>query len=409
MVIVGAGVAGLAAARRLLKRNRTVVILEARSRLGGRAWSECTTLGLPFDRGATWLHAVRKNPFTCMAERLGFRLVDAGPIAQRFQIGSRRATRSETRELRRAIKRYERKILRAANAGRDVAGSETVEPHSVIERVAAVAVGALEYGVDLDQLSTVDVNEQIDSEDERLVAEGLGTLIAAVYASIPVAYDTIVDRIDWSGPGVSVMSTSGVVRGRAALVTIPTGVLQSGAISFTPELPYKVQCAIHDLPMATLNKAAFRLKSNALPVDAEGTWLHARMDGAVGDFLIRPAGRQLAVGFAGGTLARELEEAGIETAIDHYRTSLKDIFGADILKAVIAQTVTEWGKDRFALGAYSAARPGRAQARSKLRKAVIGERIWFAGEALDRRWATQIVAAYRSGRAAAAAIDRCLS
>jgi monoamine oxidase len=72
VAVIGAGAAGLAAGLTLQISGRSFIVLEARDRIGGRAWTDTATLGLPFDCGAHWLHAAAQNPFTRIADRLGF-------------------------------------------------------------------------------------------------------------------------------------------------------------------------------------------------------------------------------------------------------------------------------------------------------------------------------------------------
>ena len=124
------------------------------------------------------------------------------------------------------------------------------------------------------------------------------------------------------------------------------------------------------------------------------TLLQQRADGRVGDVLLRPFGGNLAIGFAGGALARELEAAGDAAALDFVRSVLRDVFGASVDRAFAKGHVTRWASDPWALGAYSAARPGHSHMRSRLAEPV-ADRVFFAGEACEPQWATQVAGAAR--------------
>jgi monoamine oxidase len=289
-----------------------------------------------------------------------------------------------------------------ADQGHDVAASTILSPRTQPERLAAAVFSTLEHGVDLDRLSLADAGGQISTGDERFVEGGLGALIARLGSSLPVRLNTAVQGIDWSGPGVRVLTGAGPVTARAVIVTIPVGLLAQGVVRFIPELPAALGEAFAALPMGLLNKGAVMLRSGAVP---DGTHLtHARGDGSVGSVVVQDG---FAVSFAGGSFARQLEAAGPAAAQDFHRAVVRDGFGADALVPAAPVTLTAWGQDPWARGAYSAARPGHAEARTKA-GGLIGGRIAFAGEAWDTQWATQAGGAWITGERAARLVARVL-
>src|SRR6201996_6750667 len=97
IVVIGAGAAGIAAARRIQAANRKVVVVEAASQIGGRCLTDSTTFGTPFDRGARFLHSADTNPMVKLARGLGLDIA-AAPLGQKIRIGRRYARAGEVEE-----------------------------------------------------------------------------------------------------------------------------------------------------------------------------------------------------------------------------------------------------------------------------------------------------------------------
>src|SRR6202047_1727111 len=119
IVVIGAGAAGIAAARRIQAANRKVIVVEADARLGGRCWTDSTTFDVPFDRGARWLHNPETNPMIKLARNAGLD-ISAAPLGQKIRIGQRFARAGETEDFLAALVRANRAIDEASRKG-DVA------------------------------------------------------------------------------------------------------------------------------------------------------------------------------------------------------------------------------------------------------------------------------------------------
>src|SRR3954466_8110214 len=109
IVVIGAGAAGIAAARRIVAAGRKVIVLEAGERIGGRCITDSTTFGVPFDRGARWLHNPDANPLTALARGVGLELV-AAPPGQRIRVGRRNARAGEVEQMLATLVRATRAI-----------------------------------------------------------------------------------------------------------------------------------------------------------------------------------------------------------------------------------------------------------------------------------------------------------
>ena len=193
------------------------------------------------------------------------------------------------------------------------------------------------------------------------------------------------------------------IRARAVIVTVSTGVLAFEDIAFAPALPERHQEAIFDLPMGLLTKIPLQIDGTRLGLDPFDDMLierHARHDLYV---LAFPFDLDLLIGFVGGDFAWEMEAAGREAAVDFVTDRLVDCFGSQARKAVRHGTMTNWSAERFVRGGYAAARPGKAHAREVLKQPV-GDRIWFAGEALAGGLKQTAGGARLSGEAVAAEV-----
>src|SRR6201990_531314 len=109
IVVIGAGAAGIAAARRIQAANRKVIVVEADARLGGRCWTDSKTFDVPFDRGARWLHNPETNPMVKLARSAGLD-ISAAPSGQKIRVGRRNARAGETEEFLAALVRANRAI-----------------------------------------------------------------------------------------------------------------------------------------------------------------------------------------------------------------------------------------------------------------------------------------------------------
>lgn len=378
VVVVGAGAAGLAAAKRLTRAGKTVTVFEAMDRIGGRAHTETTTFGFPFDRGCAWLHAADRNPFYPEAEAAGWRLYHHDMGVDHLYYGRKKATPEEVAAMAAADA-----ALAAALASYK-GGSDRVSDlldASLADSAAGTFGGPMDFAQDTDEISVADFANEADLDPNYFTLEGFGALVHRWGADTPVELSTPVREIRWDGPGVTVATDRGSVRAAKVIVTVSTGVLIYGGVRFVPDLPEEYDAAFDNLPMGLLTKIPLVVTGERFGKQAFDDLLIERRGTQDIYFLCFPFDLDLMVGFVGGDFAWELECAGEDAAIDFATERLVRTFGGDARKAIGKGAMTKWGSERWTRGAYAAARPGHADARTTLARPV-AERIHFAGEAL---------------------------
>lgn len=385
IVVVGAGAAGLAAGERLAELGVDFLVLEAAERIGGRAYTETASFGVPFDHGCHWLHSASKNPFREIADRIGHRyLKRTSRRAAHMFLKDRPASEAERTAAWNAVEAAFAASERAGRLGRDVAASEVIDPPEDWARMAAHWLRLLS-SLDAEEISTLDLARYSDTGENWPVLDGYGALVAAAGRAVPVRTGTPVTAIDWSGPGVTVTTEAGTIRAKAVIVTVSTNVLASGAIRFSPALPAAHADAIAACPCGYAEKVALGF-DRPFPGLEEVAYIDTLDPGdpdrSAVNFTVYPDpdGHPVAVGQLGGTVSRDLERAGEAAMVDFALAALVDAFGSDLKGHLRATKVTRWASDPWVRGAYSCALPGRAIRRLVLADPV-AERVFFAGEA----------------------------
>lgn len=410
VIVVGAGAAGLSAAKALQAKGFDVLTLEAADHVGGRCVTDISTFATPFDRGGSWLHSASINPLARIAEKQGEVLHKADWDWTWVQTPAGRLPDDEVG----AYSDYHDRMWKAVDgAGAPEADASVADvlPASPYRDTARHWVAQLQGG-DADVVSAVDVHRYAEGEGDWLVAGGLGAFIRRLHADVPVRLNCKVTRIDTSGPGVRVETPDGDVQSKAVVVTVSTGVLAADRIAFAPALPDATREAIRNLPMGLLNKVALDFDPDWAGAH-QGEMADIATDGdAFTTILFGFYGGPLAVGFTAGRFAAELEREGPGAATAYVREALRHLFGADIDRRIRATDETAWRANPHTLGSYSYALPSCADARGVL-ATPIDERLFFAGEATMRDAYSTVHGAWRSGldvsEKVAAALGRSVS
>ena len=399
VAVIGAGAAGLAAARTLIDLGRRVIVLEARDRIGGRAWTESTSFGVPIDLGCGWLHSADVNPWREQARRLGFTVIQRNPVWQ-SRVGNRRIGEDESAHWDEAIGRWFDAIAAAGEAGRDVPASTVIDDGEFRTLFESIVTWAC--GVETHELSTLDYARYRNTGFDWPVLEGYGALVARYGEGLPVRLGTPVNRVRWGGKRLRLVTPGGEAEARAIIVTVPPSVLQAEGLRFDPPLPASKQEAIAAIKLGVANKVFIAVDGDpfSMPDSSYGSSGYDRR--RVAGLMFRPFGQDLVGGYLGGDLAQELDVAGDRATIDFVIGEIVSVFGADVRRHLGKAAGTRWFSDPWSRGGYSAAKPGRAESRKVLAQ-PLDNRLFFAGEACSIEDFGTCHGAYLTGIAAAEA------
>jgi monoamine oxidase len=406
VVIVGAGAAGIAAARRVAAAGRSYVVLEASDRWGGRCLTDVRTFGIPYERGARWLYTPTTNPVAELAIKTGLS-ISPMPAGQRMRIGRRNAREGEMEDFLASLLRCNRTISDASRGKLDVSCAQALPKdlgdwRPTIEFV----LGDFGRGKALSNISAMDFARSGGREVAGFCREGLGTLLGKLAYGSPIQFSSPVTRIQWGGRLVEVETRGTLLTARAAIVTASTGVLASGKIRFQPALPARHAEAIGKLGLGNYEHIAIEFAGNPLGLRSDDLVFEKAAGPRTAALFANMSGTGLCVVEVAGKLAADLTEEG-EAAMTAFAIDwLASLFGSDFKRAIVRTHATRWTKDPWVLGAFSAASPGGQWARTVLSESL-NEHLWFAGEAVhETLWGT-VAGAWEAGnRAADAAINR---
>lgn len=405
VVVVGAGAAGLAAARQLRERGLRFVMLEARKRIGGRVYSPSLG-GDIYDAGAIYIHWSERNPWSEIARAKGVAAIDE----ERVPGGRNLWFDKGVAGLRRPGDGFRRlSDLLDTDAGDvpDVSFIERCAGDGDLRR-AAIGLARMALGEEAERVSCLDY-ARLWSGTDLVVPEGYGTLVQRYGADLPVRLSTPVEAIDWSGQGVRVTTPAGSLQARACIVTVPVGVLKAGSIRFTPELPEPTRSGLSGLEMGALTTIGLRFEGSRFDLPPNSEVWDSMGDRTGFSFVLWPYDRNIAVVYFGGDHAREVIRLGEAAAVEVVLEQLSKLIGPQVRSAFRMGHLNAWASDPRSLGCYSHALPGHATARARL-AAPVAERLYFAGEATaagpDGSFGAAMTAggAFLAGKAAALAI-----
>lgn len=378
VAVIGAGPAGIAAGRILSAAGRSVILFEARSRIGGRT-STVSLAGHAVDLGAHWLHAGPINPVVHLARQAGWRLKPAPQVRHLFLDG-RRATIDEDAAYERAFGRAD-----AALSSRRLSSDRASAALPALGRWRGpvAAITGLVAGRALPEISLADF-ASAEYAHNLFAPEGFGALVGRLAHGLEIVTATPVTEVDWHGRHIRLTMAQGEVEARAVIITVPPMVLQGGAVRLRPSLPRPWQDAIDAFRPAIYEHVLLR-------------WPGSPFAGA--DRIATLAGRRLpGLGLLtcldGSTLHYlELDQPMIEglgrgEAAMLARSMLAGQFGHRAIDRLRVVHVTRWRADPWSLSSWSIVPPGAAHIRSALTAPLQGK-LFFAGEATDKaQWGT---------------------
>lgn len=414
VLVLGAGIAGLAVARTLTKRGRRVLILEARNRIGGRMWTD-SSLGLPLDLGASWIHGVNGNPIAKLAKEFGVKTVPTdGENAIEYAADGCELPDGEWEEMESLFEEIYEEVAEMQDAT-----DEDMSLQAAFDRVIAIRgiseedlrrlnyyvhlVTALEYGADAKDLSLWwwDLGEEFGGE-EVIFPGGYNQITDGLANGLDIRLGEIVKGIRYGSDGVEVETMQGNYAADQAVVTFPLGVLKQASVKFEPPLPESKQEAIERLGMGVLNKVYLKFPEAFWDEEVETISYMGKELGEWCDWLnfLPFTGAPVLMAFHGGEKGFDLEKLSDDEIVAGAMRTLRVIFGDDIPEPEGA-LITRWGQDPFALGAYSHVPPFASGDDHEALAEPVDDVLFFAGEATSRNHPSTVHGAYLSGVRAA--------
>ena len=408
VVVVGAGISGLALARAVANKGAKVIVLEARDRIGGRIWTD-TSLGWPLDLGATWVHGVSGNPITQLARDFRLDVMPTnGNNHWRFRSNGSfvRGDDSIDAQFDALINNVDLIRERRQSEGKpDVPlqqGIEAAFGSKVIPDTLNYAINSNiehEHGADASQLSLFhyDQDESFGGADV-VFPKGYGQIAANVGLGQDVRLGCPVQRVEYGPRGVRVITSKGDFEAPHAAITLPLGVLKANAVQFSPALPLRKIQAIRQLGSGTMNKCFLRFPRSFWPREPDLIGYISERKGEWAEWLNvqRYLGESLLLGFNAGTFGVQLEKLSDAEIVASAMRTLRGMFGASIPDPTNT-LITRWNSDPFARGAYSYIPVGASGEDYDALAEPVGGRLFFAGEATSREYPGTVHGAYLSG------------
>ena len=402
VIVVGAGISGLAAAKKLKDNGFNVIVLEAQSKVGGRL-KTIRSLGVAFDEGASWIHGTAGNPITSLAQQAGMNTAftdDESILA--YDIGGvlhSDSNFSDTED------KFYTVLETLKNNGSSTKSFETVfnelYPTFCNDRLWKFFLSTyLTFDTgDLNMLSSLLYNEGEEfGGEERISVNGYDTIPSYLAIGLNIQLNQKVTKIDYSNTKILVSHNGTVTEADYVLVTVPLGVLKANKIDFVPSLPNTKQNAIQKVGVNCVNK--FLLTWETAFWDDEQYICYTPDIKDKFNYFVNVKKYQPTVNalmtFAYADKARQTENMTDQQIIEEIMTHLRDIYGNNIPypKNILR---TKWQTNEYSYGSYSYTAVGTEMRHFDDLAEEIDDKIFFAGEHTEIDYFSTAHGAYLSG------------
>ncbi|OBK19733.1 FAD-dependent oxidoreductase [Mycobacterium asiaticum] len=410
VLVIGAGMAGLAAARSLADAGRPVRIIEARNRIGGRIDTN-REWGTALEMGASWIHGTTNNPLLELADKVHAQIVPTDynhpvklaidPPLQPITFDAK-AWRDLVSDAREEAVGGSLGAAVAAQADRDeLSDRERAElAYYVTTEIED------EYAADADQLSVSTFDQgSYTGGPQSVVTSGYDAFPHSLADGLQIIFNAVVNSVAQQGDSITVRAGDRIFHGPAAIITVPLGVLKSGAITFDPPLPEAHAHAVTALGFGVLSKSYFRFRQrNWDQENAFYQYLGAAENRWAQWFTLPAAAGPIVLAFNPGRTGRYVESAPPADLLAGAAPIAQQLFGADLVDV----RSSRWTVDPYALGSYSYHAPGSGPEDRRRLQEPVSDRIYLAGEAVGSDNPATVHGALLSGRHAAAELLRRL-
>lgn len=391
VVVIGAGAAGVGAGLALARLGIPFLILEAKDRMGGRAYTDTASLGIPWDHGCHWFHSADRNPLRALADRLGHAYVrePRGATAPIYMNG--RWDMSGQARLH-----VWDELDRVAASRTDVPAEEVIDRSHPLADLVRHWLSLMSSGEARD-ISASDYGRYDDTHVNLPVRDGYGALVKRIAKGLPIRLGCPARRIARRSQGFEIETPEGTLRPKAVIVTASVNVLLSHEMAFAPALPDDLVAALERVRCGFYEKVVIRFDGDPFGgFESEFCDVVDPLGSHPLNIEVGHHGRPLAIAHFAGDMARDMAAAGQPAMIDLLKEKLVAAFGSNIARAMTGGATTRWGADPFIRGGYAYARAGHAAARDAMIAADLAP-LYLAGEAFHPSLSATAHGAYLTG------------
>jgi len=415
VIVIGAGMAGLAAARTLIAAGYTVQVLEGRDRIGGRTWTSEYWRDAPLDMGASWIEGTEKNPLSALADKFGAKRVATDEDNMILYGPNGQAISDDRIE---AIEAWCEKVIKRArkaanNSDKDISMQAAIAATLDMKSLSTAERQQLDfylnntleqdYAGDTSELSAQYYDDQGEFEgDSVMFVDGYKTIVSGLAKGLDIQLKQVMKQISYGRSGVTITTSQGTFTADKVVVTLPLGVLKQNVVQFVPPLPEEKKTAISLLGMGVLNKLYLRFPKVFWKTEYD--WIgyideqKGRWSGWVNCYKLTK--QPILLGFNSAAFAKEIEKWSDKDIINSGMNVLKKIYGNGIPAPTDAQ-ITRWSSDPFTYGSYSFIATGASHKTHEHLAKPVGNTLFFAGEATNSVHPASAHGAYLSGVRAA--------
>lgn len=425
IVIIGAGISGLAAAQELRSNGKEVVVLEANNRIGGRIYSH-NSWGSALDLGASWIHGVKENPIGDLARslrldtittRYNHKCLNCQAFSlDLFDSAGKQVNRDAMYQLKQLAEKFikELQVLSQNPVNQKLSVQEFMEQFEKKNTISNDLKDSFEHLVrlmivfeeaaELSETSVLQMNTYSDKGawgDDVILLNGYNQITNYLAKELHILLNEKVNKINRGKEGVAVSTTSGkVFKADYAIITVPLGVLKNKDITFEPALPQKKQTAIDELRMGVMNKIYLFFPcvfwdENAewlsyIPKDYKASGMYYFLNHA--KYVKQP----ILMAFTAGDFAKEVETWSDEKTVESIMAVLKKMYG-EAIPSPSSHLITRWGKNPSFYGSYSFMGLNSPENIYDVMAEPIEDTLYFAGEAASKFESSTVYGAYLSG------------
>ncbi|MBK8626485.1 MAG: FAD-dependent oxidoreductase [Saprospiraceae bacterium] len=402
VIVVGAGISGLSAAKKLKETGYKVVLFESQDKVGGRLKSN-RSLGVAFDEGASWIHGINGNPITNLAQQAGmltFETIDES--RKSYDIGGKLRSNKAYDDAEDELYDILDTLLESGKSDQSFQSVfNKLYPEKVNDRLWKFFLSTyLTFDLgDLDKLSSLLYNEgEVFDGSEKIATNGYDTIATYLANGLDIKLNQKVTKIDYTSSKVKVTHNGGISEADYVIVTVPLGVLKANVIEFSPELPNTKTTAIQKVGMNCVNK--FLLTWNTSFWDdvqyiSYTPETRDKFNYFVNVKKFHPTVNALMT-FAYADYARQSETMTDAKILEEIMVHLRDIYGSDIPEPTNFLR-TKWQSNENAFGAYSYTAVGTEMRHFDDLAEEINNRVFFAGEHTDSDYFSTVHGAHLSG------------